>query len=83
MIANRSLISKLTQLVAIELPEGVNVTVEWTDAPPDLLLFLSQQDNSVLSDDGRVVRATWTCDNMKVRARCASSKPSAKLKLVK
>lgn len=69
--------TKLTQVAALAsaLPPGASVTVEWSDAPADLVLFVALQQGGNLGpvslDEGREDQAEWRCGNLVVRARCA------------
>lgn len=77
--------------VASDLPSGAHVTVEWGDAPPDLVLVLSLQPGGRLraaqfGEGGQLVRAEWKCGGVVARAQRWSDptgKARALLTLVK
>jgi hypothetical protein len=80
-------VARLAQMVdlAAALPPGASVTIEWTDAPPDLLLALAQQDGGELRERDGMEEAEWISGSLTIRAQraVAPATPRPTLKLVK
>jgi hypothetical protein len=72
MTPGKKVLAALAQIAsaASALPEGAHVTVEWEDAPLDLLLLVGTQGETRLVEvDGEQVNeAVWTCGGVEVRA---------------
>ena len=71
MTPGRSFTAKLEQIAALvaEMPDGASATIEWADAPPDLVLAIAQQEHAVLRTVDGSDEAEWLCDGVVVRVR--------------
>ncbi len=76
MTSGHALLSTLNQIavLAAGLPEGAEVSVEWSDAAPDLILAVALQRGGDLRsvsfvDGGETQWAEWWCGGVVVRAR--------------
>lgn len=83
-------LKQIGQLAAL-LPRGAKVTVDWADAPPDLILALVLRRRGrlrcvPLADGGEIQQAEWQSGAMIARAERVTPtarKGGAKLWLVK